>query len=78
MSEDLLSQIFIKFNLLDFIKPATLVLIAIYLLFALVIIRQVGLMISFLGTSTKEVIKILSWIHFLGAVGIFIFVLLFL
>lgn len=78
MSEDLLSQIFIKLNLLNFIKPSLLVLIAIYLLFSLVIIRQVGLMTSFLGTSTSPVIKALSWAHLLVAVGIFILVLLFL
>lgn len=78
MSEDIVSTIVNKFNLLGLIKPATLTLITIYLLFSLAIIRQVGLMTSFLGTSTSPLIKVLAWVHLVAAAAIFILVLLFL
>ena len=78
MSEDYISTLITKFSLLFIVKPAVLILIGLYLIFALVITRQVGLMTAFLGSSIDPVLKLFAWAHFFVVVGIFILVLLLL
>ncbi|OGY28478.1 MAG: hypothetical protein A3A61_04045 [Candidatus Woykebacteria bacterium RIFCSPLOWO2_01_FULL_43_14] len=78
MTEDLLSQVFKSVELVTFLKPITLFLVGLYIVFSLVIIRQVGLMTSFLGSNTTPFIKTFSWLHFFTAAGIFVIVLVFI
>lgn len=44
-----------------------------YLSFAIMLIRQVGLLNKLLGTPLSPFIKLLAWVHFLFALLIFIF-----
>lgn len=78
MNDTYLNSLLGSVNIGLIIKPATLVAIGLYLVFALVIIRQVGLMTSFLGSNTTPLIRLVAWIHFFLAAAIFIFVLVFI
>ena len=78
MPEDILTGVLQRFSLVTIIKPFILVMLAFYGIFALVIIRQVGLMTGFLGTKTTSTIKVLAWGHLGVTVAIFIWLLLFI
>lgn len=62
----LIAKIFILFAL------------AIYLVFAVVVIRQVNLMIATVEVGFETPIRLLAWGHFLFSVGIFILAILIL
>lgn len=50
----------------------------IYLVFAFVVVRQVSLMIEALRGQLESFLKIVSWVHFLVAVFLFLFALILL
>lgn len=59
-------------------KTCILLAVAIYLVFALVIIRQVGLMTDTVDVGFAVPVKLMAWGHFLFSVGIFILAILIL
>lgn len=59
-------------------KIFILLALAIYLVFALVVIRQVNLMIATVEVGFEVPIRLLAWGHFLFAVGVFVLALVLL
>lgn len=59
-------------SLLPFIKIAALILLGLYIVFALVVVRQVKVMTDTLQLGFEEPIKILSYVHLIFAVFVFI------
>ncbi len=59
-------------------KIFVLLALAIYIIFALVVIKQIGLMLSTLEMGLGLVIRFVGWGHLLFAVGIFILAILIL
>lgn len=49
-----------------------------YVIFAIVIVRQVYLMTTTLQVGFETPVRMLGWIHLIVAIGVFLFVLLFL
>lgn len=64
------TNIFESEVVLIFVKGAILILLLFYAIFALLIVRQVDLMSKTLITQIAPVIKLLSVIHALFAVGL--------
>jgi hypothetical protein len=60
------------FSLWFFVKIAILILLALYLVFALVVVRQTLLMTSTLKLGFETPIKILSYLHLGFAVFVFL------
>lgn len=60
------------FSLLPLIKIASLVLLGLYMVFALVVVRQVKIMTDTLQLGFETQIKILSYIHLLFAAFVFL------
>lgn len=56
-------------------KVFILLFLAIYIVFALVVIRQIKLMMHTLDIGFNLPIRFLGWAHFLFAVGIFLIAL---
>jgi len=54
------------------------IFLGIYMVFAIVVIRQIGLMIKTVQTGFEFQLRVLGFAHFLFAVGVFIFALLIL
>ena len=61
-----------------FVKIAVLILLALYLVFALVVVRQMKLMTDTLKLGFETPIKILSYIHLGFAVFVFLTALIIL
>lgn len=53
-------------------KVFALIGLAIYIIFALVVIRQVGLMTKTIEVSFGKFIKLISWAHLIFAVFVFL------
>lgn len=60
------------------VKIFVLLFLAIYIIFALVVIRQIKLMSETLDMGLNLPIRFIGWAHFLFAVGIFVIALLIL
>ena len=60
------------------VKIFFLIAIFVYIVFAGVIVRQVGLMIETLEVGFETPIKIFAWGHFLFAIGVLILAILIL
>jgi hypothetical protein len=50
----------------------------VYILFALVVVKQTSLMLGTLEIAFEKPIKMLAWVHFLFSIGIFILALVIL
>jgi len=59
-------------------KVFVLVAIAIYFVFAVVIIKQVNLMINTISIGFEIPIKMIAWAHLLFAIGIFVLAIIIL
>lgn len=55
------------------IKIGILIILALYIIFAFVVVRQVQLMTATLEVGFESQLKFLSFIHFLFAIGVLIF-----
>lgn len=55
------------------VKIGILILLALYIIFAFVIVRQVKLMTDTLEVGFESQLKFLSFMHFLFAIGVLIF-----
>lgn len=60
------------------VKAAALLGVLLYLFFALVIVRQVSLMLDALAVELEGLIRAVAWIHLLLVVGVFVFGLVYL
>lgn len=60
------------------VKIFILLFLAIYIVFALVVIRQIKLMLQTLDMGLNLPIRFIGWAHFLFAVGIFVIAILIL
>lgn len=68
-----LQLIFNSPGFLLFLKFTTLIILAFYTIFALMIVRQVDLMAKTLITPVTAVVKLLSIIHAVFAIGLVVF-----
>jgi hypothetical protein len=65
-------------TLLDIFKVMILLLLAVYTIFALLMMKQVGAMTRAVMMKDDAVIRILGIIHFVFALGVFVIALLIL
>lgn len=72
----ILTTIIVNFKVWWLMKLFFIVGLGLYLAFAFIIIRQVGLMSKTLNGEFAQSIKIISWFHFLLAVGVFFLALI--
>jgi len=70
MTLDQLLVTLFSLTIWDVVKTLALVLLGLYLFFAFVVIRQVGLMTRALQVEFEWLIKIVAWAHFLFAVAV--------
>ena len=65
----------ISFDFLGILKIVFLIAIGLYGIFGLVLIKQVRIMTNTLEIALEGPIKFVSYLHFLGIIGVFIFAL---
>ena len=65
-------------NVLFIVKLLFLFAIVIYSIFAMVVVRQVNLMVETLEVGYEGMIKAIAWGHLLFAVGVFVLALIIL
>ncbi len=65
-----LSSLFNSPLMLFFLKAATLLILFLYAIFALMIVRQVQLMGRTLLSSINPIISIMAWLHLLFVLGL--------
>ncbi len=58
------------------VKIFFLIGLGVYLIFALVVLKQVSIMTETLDIGFELPIKLLSWLHLLFAIGVFVFALI--
>lgn len=75
---DLLNSAQLGIDLWFAVKIMFIIGMILYLIFGLVIIRQVGHMTKTLKVGFETPIRLLAWVHFFAAVGLFVFSLLYL
>jgi len=67
-----------QFSIWWVVKGLFVLGLALYLAFAAIVIRQVGLMSKTLAGEFNVPLKLISWVHFLVAVAVFLLVLVIL
>jgi len=72
------SSYILNFAVWDLTKIGLLVFLGLYLIFALLVVRQVQLLTSVLGTNFSPLFKTVAMLHVLLAVGVFLFALVIL
>lgn len=70
-----LADLIRNFDIWLLIKTLFLIGLAIYLAFAVIVIRQVGLMSKTVNGTLEIPIKSITWIHLLVAIGVFLLAL---
>jgi len=73
-----LAEVFLKFNFWLLIKAFFIIGLGLYLAFAVIVIRQVGLMGKTLNGSFNSSLKFVAWIHFLASLVVFLLALVIL
>ncbi len=68
----------ISFSIWPIIKIFIIIFLSIYIIFALVVVRQVQLMTKTLEVGFENQLKFLSLVHLMAAVGVLIFAILIL
>jgi hypothetical protein len=71
MTDPFLGTILAGFSIWHLVKIFVLVGLFVYVLFALVIVRQVRLMMDTVHIGLEGIILLITWIHFFLAIGIF-------
>lgn len=74
----ILANILLNLKIWMIIKGLVIIGLGVYLGFAIIIIRQVGLMSKTLNGEFAAPIKLISWIHLLVALGVFLLALVIL
>lgn len=75
--DNLISSI-LNFNIWNIAKIFVLIGLAVYVVFAFIVVRQVKLMTEVVSGILTGILRFVSWILFLFSVFIFLFVLLLL
>lgn len=75
--DQLIKTIF-NINIWQIGKVFVLIGMAVYVVFAFVVVRQVKLMTEVVSGILTGFLKLVSWLFFLFSVGVFILILLFL
>jgi len=57
------------------IKLGSIALMAVYIIFAFVVVRQTKLMVRTFSTAFEQKLKLISWLHLITAVIVFILAL---
>lgn len=70
-----LANIIPSLTIWSLIKIMFLIMLFLYIAFALIITRQVGLMSKTLDGEFASPVKVVAWIHLLAAVGVFLLAL---
>jgi hypothetical protein len=78
MTIDSLLKILFTIQLWDIIKVLLEIGLLVYIIFSVIVIRQVDLMGNALGITLTPILRILALIEFFVAIGIFVFALLIL
>lgn len=61
-----------------FLKLLFLIGLLVYLAFAIIVVRQVNLMIRTLNTGFEISLRLISWVHLIVAIGVFLLALVIL
>lgn len=69
---------FLSLDIWQVVKGFVLFGILLYLFFALVIVRQVNLMLNSLEVELEPLIKLIAWLHLFMVIGVFVFGILYL
>ncbi len=72
------SSYILNFAVWDLTKVGLLALLGVYLIFALLVVRQVQLLTSVLGTNFSPLFKTVALLHVVLALAVFAFALLIL
>ncbi len=75
---DNLINLILHFNVWNIAKIFVLIGLAVYVVFAFIVVRQVKLMTEVVSGILTGILRLVSWILFLFSVFIFLFVLLLL
>lgn len=70
---DQILSILLGLNIWQVVKGFLLLGILLYLVFAVVIIRQINLMFDALEVELEWVIKFVAWLHLFLVIGMFVF-----
>lgn len=62
----------------EILKVFILIFLSLYIIFAIVVIKQIGLMIKTIHAGFEGKIKLLGYIHLLFAIAVFIFAIIIL
>jgi len=78
ISFDQILKAILALSIWQVVKVGALLGIFLYLIFALIVIRQVNLMLNSLEVELEGLIKLVAWIHLLLVAGVFVFGLFYL
>ena len=78
MTIDTILKILFSIQLWDIIKVLLEIGLLIYILFSIIVIRQVDLMGNALGITLTPFLRLFALVNFFAAIGIFVFALLIL
>lgn len=72
------SNYILNFAIWDLTKVGLLIFLVLYLIFALLVVRQISLLNSVLGTNFSPLFRTVAFLHVLLALGILLFALVIL
>ena len=72
------SRYILNFAVWDLARGILLLFLALYIVFALLVVRQINLLNSVLGTHFSPLFRMVAVLHVLLAVGVFVFALMIL
>ena len=72
------SRYILNFAVWDLTKVGLLAFLGLYVIFALLVVRQVQLLTSVLGTNFSPLFKVMALLHVVLAAGVFLFALMIL
>jgi len=78
MTEDVILNLFTYKDLLGGIKIASLLIEGLYFVFALIIVRQIGLMNRSFKTNYGFFFKLVAYLHFFATAGLIVLTVLLL
>lgn len=76
-TEDIWTKIF-PFSVWALLKGGLLITLALYVVFAVIVLRQIYMMTETLSSSFDWLLKIFAWAHFILGIVVFLFALIIL
>lgn len=77
MTEQNILDVFNNLSLIIFLKPLSIFILGAYIIFSLLIVKQVGLMTNFMASATTPLIRVLAWVNLIVALIFLVFIILF-